>query len=495
MGRFSIRLKITIWFTAALVVIVLFAYLMIFVVSRQILIKTIQDSLVETVENNVDEIEYFSGMDEIRTDADIDYLIDYRKGYLEIDDDFLSKVNEVYTGLYDEKSRLIYGENPIAAKVADLEFVDSEIQKVMKDGTGYYIFDRKLTAEGLNGLWLRGVVSEEQGERQSFGIMRIALVLLPVLVVIASAGGYFIAGRTLNPIQKIAGTARKIGEEGQEEQLYLDVKYRKLWFRLVNPAGKIISRIITFTENMAVVEARIYLDKCDQEDNYVANSFSQKFRSDDPKFGDKFLEMAETAAVGRALSDAGYGVQFADVGEENDPAQVDAGIPYQNPQMPDSGAMENAAMPDSGVMPNAPMPTYGEMPGQPEYAGQQMMNQFYQQAQAAGSTIYHGSGQMPGYGSAPAASTPPKTGQMLQGALQNLDTSLPVEELMKHMNYEMAVGTVIPGKGKYGGKTMGQVAVESPSTIQWFAEQYSGPNNLVPAAAKVILQKAMPMAG
>ena len=49
MGRFSIRLKITIWFTAALVVIVLFAYLMIFVVSRQILIKT--------VENNVDEIE------------------------------------------------------------------------------------------------------------------------------------------------------------------------------------------------------------------------------------------------------------------------------------------------------------------------------------------------------------------------------------------------------------------------------------------------------
>ena len=102
MGRFSIRLKITIWFTAALVVIVLFAYLMIFVVSRQILIKTIQDSLVETVENNVDEIEYFSGMDEIRTDADIDYLIDYRKGYLEIDDDFLSKVNEVYTGLYDD---------------------------------------------------------------------------------------------------------------------------------------------------------------------------------------------------------------------------------------------------------------------------------------------------------------------------------------------------------------------------------------------------------
>ena len=121
--------------------------------------------------------------------------------------------------------------------------------------------------------------------------------------------------------------ARVISNEGQEEQRYLDVKYRKLWFRLVNPTGKIISRIVHFTENMAVVEARIYLDKCDQEDNYIANSFSQKFRTADIQFGDKFLEMAETAAIGRALADAGYGLQFADVGEGNDPMQVDAGIP------------------------------------------------------------------------------------------------------------------------------------------------------------------------
>ena len=154
MGRFSIRLKITIWFTAALVVIVLFAYLMIFVVSRQILIKTIQDSLVETVENNVDEIEYFSGMDEIRTDADIDYLIDYRKGYLEIDDDFLSKVNEVYTGLYDEKSRLIYGENPIAAKVADLELDKKEIPIPMTYEEGFIEVFKEYGDGDLKGIMI-----------------------------------------------------------------------------------------------------------------------------------------------------------------------------------------------------------------------------------------------------------------------------------------------------------------------------------------------------
>lgn len=126
-----------------------------------------------------------------------------------------------------------------------------------------------------------------------------------------------------NPLE----LARRISNEGEAEQLYLDVKYRKLWFRLLNPTGKIISNIISLTENMAVVEARVYLDKCDQKEDCVGNSYAQRFRTADPKFGDKFLELAETAATGRALADAGYGVQFADVGEENDPLQVDAGIP------------------------------------------------------------------------------------------------------------------------------------------------------------------------
>lgn len=125
-----------------------------------------------------------------------------------------------------------------------------------------------------------------------------------------------------NPIE----LTRTLTKEGQENELYLDVKYRKLWFRLMYPLGKIVSSIRSFTENMAIVEARIYLDKCDAEENYISNAFSQKFRTQDPTFGDKFLEMAETAAVGRALSDAGFGIQFADVGEENDLLQVDAGI-------------------------------------------------------------------------------------------------------------------------------------------------------------------------
>ena len=351
--------------------------------------------------------------------------------------------------------------------------------------------------------------------------------------------------------------ARILTKEGQEDQLYLDVKYRKLWFRLVHPLGKIVSSIRSFTENMAIVEARIYLDKCDAEENYIANAFSQRFRTNDLNFGDKFLEMAETAAVGRALSDAGFGLQFADVGEENDPMQVDAGIQMpsmtaqsqvQGNDIPQGGMTWNPQM-QSGIQGNniPPANQNGQnlqpaMTGNPqmqpamtENQGMQataqnqgnqsqtmlqgtanpkssasaqpnpMMNQFYQQAQEKGTTIGQNPSGMPqmqnGFGNQnqQVSQMPQMQGNSKASSqyspTASLDESLPVEELVQRMTYEQATQVVITGNGKFGGKTMGQVAVESPKNLEWFAQSYSGKNHLIPAAARVLLNAAMPMAG
>ena len=293
-----------------------------------------------------------------------------------------------------------------------------------------------------------------------------------------------------NPVE----LARRLEKEGQEDQLYLDVKYRKLWFRLVYPMGKIISIVRSFSENAALVEARIYLDKCDAEDSFIANAFSQKFRSEDPNFGAKFLELAETAAVGRALSDAGFGLQFADVGEENDPEQVDAGIQIlqssQNSgtvQSPYSGNRTDYQSAENTYQQPARQMTGGSIPPVQPQSG--MMGQFFQQAQANGSIIGQPSMQNT-YGQQPGMNS------MAAGTAGNaIDGSLPLEELLQHMTYEQAVQVVIPGKGKFGGKTMGQVAKESPQSLEWFARSYSGNNNAVPAAAKFLLNKALPMAG
>ena len=54
-----------------------------------------------------------------------------------------------------------------------------------------------------------------------------------------------------------------VGEEG-ENDLYLDVKYRLLWFRLHHPNGKIDPELIRVDEKNAIVCCRIYADKADQ---------------------------------------------------------------------------------------------------------------------------------------------------------------------------------------------------------------------------------------
>ena len=102
---------------------------------------------------------------------------------------------------------------------------------------------------------------------------------------------------------------RQLPNDDGTMSLYLDVKYRLLWFRLHHPEGKIDSEIVHVDDKTAVVSCRLYADKKDPVDQYIAKSCAQRCVSQE-KFGDRYLEVAETAAIGRVLAAAGYGTQF-----------------------------------------------------------------------------------------------------------------------------------------------------------------------------------------
>ncbi len=207
----TIRSKITLWFSVALIIVVVITYVVILSASSRVLKKTIRDSLTLTVENNVDEVEY---LPDILEDNDVDYYVAYGDGYLEIDDDFLDEVNQVYTSLCMEDGTLVYGENPIAKNTVDVPFSDCKVQEIRVDDTLYYIFDRELDIQGLTGLWLRGVVSEEQGEVQLSSIYRISFILLPSILLLAIIGGYFISKKALAPVKQISEAANEIKRGG-----------------------------------------------------------------------------------------------------------------------------------------------------------------------------------------------------------------------------------------------------------------------------------------
>lgn len=212
MKHLTIRVKITLWFSAVLVLIAGLALVAVMMISNSVIQKGVQDSLIEMVEENVDEVEFYETLQDSDWEDGDDLYLKYRNGYLEIDDDFLNRLNGIYTSLYDGDGNLLYGENPAARELEECPFSDAELQTTRVNGIKYYIYDRALSKKGLENLWLRGLVPETQGTTQTIHIARLTLWIVPMLVVFSVLGGYLLAGRFLLPIRQIGDAAESIRE-------------------------------------------------------------------------------------------------------------------------------------------------------------------------------------------------------------------------------------------------------------------------------------------
>ena len=238
-------------------------------------------------------------------------------------------------------------------------------------------------------------------------------------------------------------------EDGtSSERCYLDVAYRKLWFRLKYPQGAIKKFVREITDQFAIVEAKVYLDRSDPSDNYIANAIVKRYFNPEDKLGDKYLELAETAAVGRALADAGFGIQFADSSESMDPNVVDT--PVGLPQ----GVKVNTI---TGEVMQPPQPT----------------------APAAANAGQNN----------PVNNPPAQTAVPMNSPAPSFTMGMPMEAILPMMTLDYATRFIVDC-GVYKGKTLGQVAMEKPAALEWYVNSYKGKNNILRAAAKFLLDRA-----
>ena len=109
-----------------------------------------------------------------------------------------------------------------------------------------------------------------------------------------------------NPLKLLR---RVISPDNGETVLQLDLPYKKLWFRLANPKGRIRLNALRITEQMAIYEAQVFLERTDE--NPIGSFTSSCTKEEAP--GGHYIQAAQQAAMDEALSDAGFGIQFADV--------------------------------------------------------------------------------------------------------------------------------------------------------------------------------------
>ena len=194
MKRISITFKITIWYTAFLVLLA--GGLIALLLSAQ----TAQDRTRaerELVEIIADVSEQVAGNpDGFIYDTSIKY---YEK--------------ETYISIYDKDGGLIVGRRPHS--IDEFPELTDKTAAVISDtqGSDWYVYDSYLEPGGT-GIWIRGMMRHAgQAASQRF-LTRFLLIVVPVFIFLAVLGGLAITRRLFRPLRDIIRTTDQIRADG-----------------------------------------------------------------------------------------------------------------------------------------------------------------------------------------------------------------------------------------------------------------------------------------
>lgn len=189
-GRISIKLKLTLWVTAFMVLTAAVCLGLILAVSGQVSRREAENLLTVTVREQIGGV----------------HLSD---GQLSLDPDFSFYKNGVYFLLYNKNRAMLSGQTPPGFPVGT-PLENGIARPVSGEGGEFYVYDLWIPSGWEDGTWLRGAVQIPDGTQTAGQILTLFSIAVPVIVFLAAAGGYLIARRALRPIEQIAQAAESI---------------------------------------------------------------------------------------------------------------------------------------------------------------------------------------------------------------------------------------------------------------------------------------------
>jgi len=242
----------------------------------------------------------------------------------------------------------------------------------------------------------------------------------------------------------------------------IELKYKKLWFRLAYPKGRIVSSALQITDSAAVIECHVFFDETGEKpaSGYIAQTAKATH-------GELYIQMAQYTAEHEALSAAGFGCQFNDLRPDPNAALVTA------ESIPAEAATALRAVPAAPIAkqpaspPEAAAPPAAQPAGAPEAAADTDTGPATQEEPAATETPAEENAAVP----------------------SRFTPDMPVETILAEMTREEAEAVVVD-IGTCKGWTLAEVLEKRPVSLQWYASGYNGDNNLLRAGARILLAEA-----
>lgn len=270
---------------------------------------------------------------------------------------------------------------------------------------------------------------------------------------------------------------RTISRKTGEDVMRLDLRYKKLWFRLACPTGRLKLNALRITEKMAIFEAKVYRDREDAEplSSYVANCTL------DATPGGLYVEAAQEEALDTALSNAGFGIQFADVGSESKEygSEVPVGAKAEISKLVQTKAeVAESVQKQAETVKSAKADPLNAIMADDMPVPEQVTAEVVEKPK----TVVLESVQP-----AQTPSEPPQNVIVLEQKppAAAYTQSSPVEEIRRQMTYEQAQNVIVDC-GTCKGWTLTQVADRRPASLRWYVKGYQGENNILRAAAAII---------
>ena len=282
----------------------------------------------------------------------------------------------------------------------------------------------------------------------------------------------------------------------------LDLSVKKLWFRLKYPNGRIKLSALKITDQLAIIEARVFFDK---NDTQPVSSFTAQTNNQTTP-GGLYIEMAQHNAIDEALTSAGFGIQFVPANESRRPLVYEDEVPkVEAKTIAEAPTVKVEAPPEKKV---EPAPVVVEQVAEPivteTVAEDPVVEQItvpveevadapVEEAPAAPATPVVEAAPVV-EAPAPAVVTPTVATPVQEVTeIREDDAALPynknmsVEEICALMGVDEARNYVVP-VGSCKGWTMDQVADRRPPSLKWYLTGYTGDDNILRAAATIMMK-------